>query len=177
MHDYDVTLKSLLLVPAARAMRLVTRADVTKWLDIELPKVQNLRLDLLGETADGGLVQVELQSVNDPGMPLRMAEYALGVFRLLHRFPRQIVLYVDEAAANIETELRAPSVLFGTNCSIRRHPGEIDGHRTTGFAGAPASSPGRCQVRALNPNRSGQEIATPECQTVPRSPAGHDSAA
>lgn len=112
MQDYDVTLKSLLLVPAARAKRMVARTEVTKWLDVELPKVQNLRLDLLGETADGGLIQVELQSANDPAMPLRMAEYALGVFRLLRRFPRQIVLYVGDAAASLEAELRASGVLF-----------------------------------------------------------------
>jgi hypothetical protein len=51
-----------------------------------------LRLDLLGETVDGGLVHVELQSGNDATMPLRMAEYSLGIFRLFGRFPRQIVL-------------------------------------------------------------------------------------
>jgi hypothetical protein len=53
-------------------MRDLAGTAVAKWLDVELPKVQNPRLDLLGETVDGGLVHVELQSGNDPAMPLRM---------------------------------------------------------------------------------------------------------
>jgi hypothetical protein len=51
-----------------------------------LPTVRNLRLDLLGETADGGLAHVELQSGNDAAMPLRMAVIdirTLGGDRLL----------------------------------------------------------------------------------------------
>src|ERR1700733_943585 len=86
------------------------RADrnraVTKWLDVELPKVQNPRLDLLGETVDGGLVHLELQTTNDAAMPLRMAEYSLGVYRLLGRFPRQVVLYVGEPRLRMPDQLR-----------------------------------------------------------------------
>ena len=88
MQAYDVALKLLLQGSAALTLRALTGTAVAKWLDVELPKVQNLRLDLLGETVDGGLVHVELQSSNDPAMPLRMAEYCLGVFRLFGRFPR-----------------------------------------------------------------------------------------
>src|SRR5215472_4947670 len=43
-------------------------------------KVQNTRADLLGGTASGDLVHVELQSGNDALMPLRTAEYCLGIF-------------------------------------------------------------------------------------------------
>ena len=112
MQEYDVALKLLLQGSAGLTMRELTGTAVAKWLDVELPKVRNLRLDLLGETADGGLVHVELQSGNDAGMPLRMAEYCLGVFRLFERFPRQIVLYVGEPALRMENELRGPGVLF-----------------------------------------------------------------
>ena len=63
-------------------MRELTGTTVAKWLDVELPKVQNLRLDLLGETVDGGLVHLELQSSNDVAMPFRMVEYCLVVHRL-----------------------------------------------------------------------------------------------
>jgi len=112
MQEYDVALKLLLHRPASRIMRELTGTAVAKWLDVELPKVQNLRLDLLGETVDGGLVHVELQSGNDASMPLRMAEYCLGVFRLFGRFPRQIVLYVGEADLKMAGELRGPDVLF-----------------------------------------------------------------
>ena len=112
MQDYDVTLKLLLQRSASLTMRAVTGAEIAKWLDVELPRVQNLRLDLLGETVDGGLIHVELQSANDPAIPIRMAEYALGIFRLLGRFPRQIVLYVGERKLRMDPELRGPGVLF-----------------------------------------------------------------
>jgi predicted transposase YdaD len=112
MQDFDVTLKLLLQGPASATMRELTGTAVAKWLDVELPKVQNLRLDLLGETVAGDLVHVELQSSNDAAMPLRMAEYCLGVFRLFERFPQQIVLYVGEPQLRMESELRGPSVLY-----------------------------------------------------------------
>jgi predicted transposase YdaD len=112
MQAYDVALKLLLQGSAPLTMRELTGTAVTKWLDVELPKVQNLRLDLLGETVDGGLVHVELQSSNDAAMPLRMAEYCLGVYRLFGRFPRHVVLYVGEQQLGMASKLSGPDVLF-----------------------------------------------------------------
>jgi len=112
MQEYDAALKLLLQGSATVTVRELTGTAVTKWLNVELPKVRNLRLDLLGETVDGGLVHVELQSSNDANMPLRMAEYCLDVFRLFGKFPRQVVLYVGEAALSMESELRGYDVCF-----------------------------------------------------------------
>jgi predicted transposase YdaD len=112
LQDYDVALKLLLQGPASLTMRELTGATVEKWLDVELPKVQNPRADLLGETVKGDLVHVELQSGNDAMMPLRMAEYCLGVFRLFGKFPRQVLLYVGEAPLRMASELRGPSLFF-----------------------------------------------------------------
>ena len=112
MQEYDVALKLLLQGSATLTMRELTGSAIAKWLDVELPKVQNLRLDLLGETVDGGLVHVELQSGNDAPMPFRMVEYCLGVRRLFGQFPRQILLYVGEAPMRMENELRGPNLLF-----------------------------------------------------------------
>src|SRR5438128_11074383 len=72
MQEYDAALKLLLQGSARRTMRELTGTDVLRWLDVELPKVQNLRLDLLGETAGGDLVHLELQSTNEAVIPLRM---------------------------------------------------------------------------------------------------------
>jgi predicted transposase YdaD len=112
MQDYDVALKVLLQGSARLTMLAVTGGAIEKWLNIELPKVQNLRADLLGETTDGELVHVELQSSNDSIMPLRMAEYCLGVFRHFKKFPRQVVLYVGEAPLGMDSELRGPDLSF-----------------------------------------------------------------
>ena len=113
MQEYDVALKLLLRGSAKLTMRELTGTSVETWLDVELSKVvQNTRVDLLGETEDKGLVHLELQSGNDATMPLRMAEYCLGVFRLFGRFPRQVLLYVGEAPLRMESELRADDVWF-----------------------------------------------------------------
>jgi predicted transposase YdaD len=112
VQEYDVTLKLLLQGSASLTMRELTGTTVAKWLDVQLPKVQNLRLDLLGETLHGGLIHLELQSSNDAAMPFRMVEYCLGVHRLFGQFPRQILLYVGEAPMRMENELRGPDLLF-----------------------------------------------------------------
>src|SRR5580658_319881 len=112
MQDYDVALKLLLQRSASRVIRELTCATIEKWLDVELPKIQNLRADLLGETSEGERIHIELQSGNDATMPLRMAEYCLGVFRLFGRFPRQFLLYVGEAPLRMESELHGPAFSF-----------------------------------------------------------------
>lgn len=108
MHEYDVALKMLLRGSARMLFQALTGGPVEKWLDIELPKVRNPRMDLLGEMAGGGLLQLELQSRNDAEMAERMAEYALGAYRLFRRFPRQIVLYVGERPLSVKPELVGP---------------------------------------------------------------------
>jgi hypothetical protein len=112
MQEYDVALKLLLQGPAHVTMRQVIGVTVEKWLDVELPKVENPRVDLLGETAGGGLVHLELQSSNEATMPRRMAEYCLRIFRLFGRFPRQVLVYVGEAPLRMDSELRGPDVRF-----------------------------------------------------------------
>ena len=112
MQEYDVALKLLLQWSAKLTMRELTGTAIERWLDVALPKVQNRRMDLLGETADGSMFHLELQSRNEAAIPLRMAEYSLGAFRLFGRFPRQILLYVGEAPMRMESELRGLDVLF-----------------------------------------------------------------
>jgi hypothetical protein len=113
VQEYDVALKLLLQGSAKLVMRELTGGGgIEKWLDIELPKVQNLRMDLLGETSEGSLVHIELQSGNDAAMPLRMAEYCLGVYRLLGKLPRQVLLYVGEASLRMESEIRSADLFF-----------------------------------------------------------------
>ena len=112
MQQYDVALKLLLQQSAKLTMRELTGTVIEKWLDVELPKIQNPRVDLLGETKDGDLVHLELHSRNESIAPLRMAEYSLGVFRMFGKFPRQILLYVGEAPLRMDSELSSPDLSF-----------------------------------------------------------------
>ena len=97
---------------------------IKNWLDDELPSPRMLRVDLLGETADRILVHLELQARNDPDMALRMAEYALAIYRLHGRFPHQFCLYVGEAPMRMPNELHGPG--FDTKYTL------IDAHQLDG---------------------------------------------
>jgi len=84
MHEYDTTLKSILTGLAS------------SWHNVELPAVRHRRADLPGETADGRLVHIELQSKN----------------RKFRRFPHQIVIYVGNAPLRMKSQLRGPELSF-----------------------------------------------------------------
>ena len=75
MQNYDAALKLLFRRAAPKAIQLLSGISIVQWLDVELPKSQNLRMDLLGEDPSGKLYQFELQSQNDQGINFRMGEY------------------------------------------------------------------------------------------------------
>ena len=112
MQEYDVVLKLLLRMSAKLVLDELAGATIARWLNVELPEVVNRRVDLLGETANGTLIQIELQSGPDNTMALRMAEYALAIYRLRRKFPRQIVLYVGEPPLKMDDTLLGPDLQF-----------------------------------------------------------------
>ena len=79
---------------------------------MELPHLRAPRVDLLGETESGELIQVELQTTNDPAMPLRMLEYGIAIARRHGRFPRQIVVYVGRDRLRMADVYAASGVMF-----------------------------------------------------------------
>ncbi|MGA8595596.1 MAG: DUF4351 domain-containing protein [Bryobacteraceae bacterium] len=115
MHEYDTVLKALLQGSANSILEQITGIRVAQWLNVELPQVQQSRVDLLGESAATAkteeapnLVHLELQSTNEPQIALRMAEYSLRVYRQFQRFPQQIVLYVGDPEMRMPSELAGP---------------------------------------------------------------------
>jgi hypothetical protein len=111
MHEYDIALKSLLR-NGRESLRALTPVAVDRWHNVELPEVRNLRVDLLGESADNRLVHIELQSAHDAGMALRMMEYSAAVCREFGRFPEQIVRYVGEPRLRMSGTLSGPNFSF-----------------------------------------------------------------
>lgn len=126
MPKYDVALKLVLQSSARTTLGELTGTLIAKWLSAKLPRVQNRRLDLLGETAGGDLIHLELQSANDAHMPLRMAEYCLGVYRLRGKFPRQVLLYVGEPPLRMPEQLRGGRFSFAYQAVDIRN---LDGDR------------------------------------------------
>jgi hypothetical protein len=112
MHEYDVTLKSILTRLAGSVLAELTGFAVERWHNVELPAVRHRRADLIGETSSGRLVHIELQSTNQSGMARRMLEYSLAIHRKFHRFPEQMVLYFGNAPLRMKNHLTAPGLSF-----------------------------------------------------------------
>lgn len=129
MHEYDITLKSVLRRLTGSVLRDVTGFAVRSWHNVELPAVQNRLADMLGETADGTLVHIELQSTNHPGMALRMLEYSAAIYRRFGRFPEQLVLYVGEAPLRMKSRIAVPHLQFVCRMVDIR---SLDGERLIG---------------------------------------------
>ncbi len=112
MHRFDITLKLLLQGPSAALLGKLSGGKVVRWLEVESLKVEARHMDLLCQLADGGLLHIELQSTNDPDMPLRMAEYGLAVKRRYQKMPRQIVLYVGRGPMRMADVLEEGGMNF-----------------------------------------------------------------
>jgi predicted transposase YdaD len=109
VHEYDTVLKSLLTGSPNSFFHQITGAKRGRWLNVELPKVMQARVDLLFETAvTRELILLELQSHNDSSLPVRMAEYALLIWRIYQRFPKMYVLYVGSQRLRMPSQLDTP---------------------------------------------------------------------
>lgn len=112
MQDFDVTLKLLLQDSADEMLRQLGMPRVTQWLNVELPTVQNLRVDLLGWLENGELLHIEVQSTNSNTIQLRMAEYAIAIARIVGTYPRQLLLFVGNEPLRMKPGFRAPGMDF-----------------------------------------------------------------
>jgi Domain of unknown function (DUF4351) len=94
MQDYDAALKALLPRIMSGALGQWIGIEVAQWHNVELKTAATRRVDLLGESRDGRMIQIELQSTNDAEMGLRMLEYAVAIYRNFGKRPEQVVVYV-----------------------------------------------------------------------------------
>jgi predicted transposase YdaD len=125
MHEYDAALK-ITLQHVDVAIRDLVGSAVTRWHNIEFPKIESRRADLLGETETGELAHIELQSTNDEDMPIRMLNYYIHVRKKFGRYPQQVVLYVGDEPPRMETELRGPALDYSYRLIDVR---DLDGER------------------------------------------------
>jgi hypothetical protein len=74
--NFDGALKDVLQHDQPTLLTQLTGGvPVREFLNVELPKVQDRRVDLLLSLADNTLLHIEIQSSNDARMPYRMLEY------------------------------------------------------------------------------------------------------
>jgi hypothetical protein len=126
MHEYDVALKRILTRPGSVLLTALTGSPSLRWLNVEVPKVNNLRVDLLGETPGGELIHIELQSRNEKDFPLRMGAYSFGVGLRYGRLPRQVALYVGMEPMRMKNEIAGQDWTFRFHLvDIRELDGEL----------------------------------------------------
>lgn len=112
MHEYDVALKKILTRPGSILLASLAGSSSLRWLNVEAPKVNNRRVDLLCESPDGRLTHIELQARNERHFPLRMAQYLIDIGTRYGRLPRQVVLYVGEPRLRMKNSIEAPDLFF-----------------------------------------------------------------
>ena len=112
MHDYDTVLKSLLTGSENSLFARITGVSRGRWLNVELPRVNQPRVDLLFKPSGSPprLISMELLSFNDLLLPVRMAEYSLSVYRSYNIFPEQFALYVGGPPMRMPSALTSPNL-------------------------------------------------------------------
>ena len=110
--DFDGVVKLLIQESGGEPFRQLRLGQVKKWLNVDLPRTQHRRVDLLCQTTDGRLVHIELQATNDLSMPYRMAEYALTIRRRFGKYPAQVVLYVGNKPLRMKAGFRTVGMVF-----------------------------------------------------------------
>ncbi|MDX1981784.1 MAG: DUF4351 domain-containing protein [Bryobacteraceae bacterium] len=110
--QHDVNLKKLFTQSARGLLRALTGGAITEWLNVELPRVNLPRMDLLGRVDRGGLANIEFQTTNEEDMAERTGVYHLETFRNRGEYPRQIVLYLGRAPLRMRNYVRSPLMNF-----------------------------------------------------------------
>jgi predicted transposase YdaD len=105
-RNLDALLKIMFQASSPEVFRQLHIEPICEWLNVDLPRVENRRVDLLGRTAGGRLTHIEFQSANDPDIPLRMAEYGLAILRKYREYPAQLVIYIGNPPLRMNCELR-----------------------------------------------------------------------
>lgn len=111
-QDFDVSLKLLFRRSNGIVLHHVLKEPAVEWLNVELPRVRNPRVDMLVRTESGELVHLDLQSGNDSDMPRREAEYYLDLYRLMGQHVRQVVLYVGPEPLSMSPRFQTPAMDF-----------------------------------------------------------------
>ena len=110
--DYDVSFKILFhLSRGLISSRLFGSLGVADG-DVELPKVNNPRADIVARCGDGVLRHVEIETRNRLETPRRKAEYYLALYRHMHDHVEQVLLYADVEPLTMPSTFVTPSMHY-----------------------------------------------------------------
>jgi predicted transposase YdaD len=124
--EFDATLKEFFQQqPTSLLLELTGGVRVVEFLNVELPSVQERRLDLVLLLADETLLHIELQSSNDRDMGLRMLEYYALLWRRYRKPVRQVVVYVGTPRMRMPAAFETEALRFSYSLrDVREWPAE-----------------------------------------------------
>ncbi len=111
MH-FDTVLKTLLQSSRLLLLESLAGVPIREWINVELPKAQLNKLDLVAWLADGRLYHLELQSGNDPDMACRMLEYYFLLWKRYNVPPMQQMIYVGGRPMTMSAEIQHENLTF-----------------------------------------------------------------
>jgi hypothetical protein len=111
-QQFDVSLKLLFHRSKGLFTQRLFGGQVVEWVNVEQPRVTNLRADLLARLEDGSLRHVEVQAKNEPDIGRRQAEYYLGFHRLLNQHVEQVLLYVGREPLRMAPVFETPAMRY-----------------------------------------------------------------
>ncbi len=109
---YDRSLRELFQDVPKTLIKLLVGKEIKEILDSSFPKVGEQRVDLLTRLEGDTLFHLEIQSIEDKDMPLRMLRYATLIYEKYKEFPKQLVLYVGEKKLNIKSKIKTKNLEY-----------------------------------------------------------------
>ncbi|MBF0609173.1 MAG: hypothetical protein HQL61_16660, partial [Magnetococcales bacterium] len=106
-QKFDIALKDIIKDVPRTFLKLLTGYDTGKFIDVQFPDIQTREADIVIETPDGEIIQIEIQSTNDSMMLERMYLYSALIYNQHKRLPIQIVLYVGNKPLNMKSTMES----------------------------------------------------------------------
>ncbi len=109
---YDRTLRELFHEVPKTLIKLLVGQEIKEVLETSFPKVEERRVDLLTRLEDDTLFHLEIQSINDTIMPMRMLKYASLIYEHYGEFPKQMVLYIGARKLKIKDKIVTQNLCY-----------------------------------------------------------------
>jgi hypothetical protein len=117
--NFDSTIKDLIQRDRPSLLtQLSGGIAIRAFLNVELPKVQDRKLDLVLLLEDGSILHIEIQSTHDSEIAYRMLDYYSLLKRRYKRPTRQVLLYVGEVSCICRIGSLKMAILSDGRCWI-----------------------------------------------------------
>ena len=123
-QDQDVSLKLLFRYSKGIVAGMLFGPGSREWINVEQPRVNNPRVDMLARCHDGKLRHVELEGKNRKETPRRCAEYYLGFHRLIGEHVQLTVLYLGKAPCTMPSVFETEDMIYRFRLIVVR---DLDG--------------------------------------------------